>query len=719
MDYFMPIGLTRKPRLNNMIASVEHKQYLIDTRLFIEGLVIKFDELGQDINAKLGISDIKLQDKSDRRTWKYYLNMAGEYHSSDKLMTITSLDTLEEIVFNKSNLDLHPYTKLNYKYNSTTYRELVRRYPYQESLIRGIVNPIDLEVAINAKNWSILSYPNDYLEVNEYTLIKDLESFIEGYQTRYYIPAYRLTDMYYVLAHVLVLMSHLPNVLINLRLKRTKTPEVHSYHLNQYLESNGFLSKYCPYLTLEQRLFLYRNIKYIQKHSGETFIHNWLIYQILGKRYIPVSDINYGQLDYSNNSKTMGYAFLSQTKLDKVNTLNIGNIPLNDLIYKEKDLTGTYTDYQLDKIDETLSYPTTNRLSTKILESYLVSSSNGNLPNYKDYVTEQWGYLALTNKYTGYIRIDEARSGDTLTLSVKDAFIWFIYLSYKVSNIELVKMPLVSSIRVFGHSVVDYENLKLSHMSGYDNDELLSIIETEPKLGSINNPLTFSERIKTNYNNYCYNFIRSQAESELDNRAFLRFAAEYPYSHRVIMDKDYIVFKDWIEENRLPNIRYTFDELYLTCKNIYEQATGDIISTVDDIYIIQQVLIKLFLELSSYTIQFIRNHAVSDPLNMGLRGLRLRKPHYSSIKNNYITFRLDARTLYGHTTTINCKQKFKDVSINNSSINKPITLGIVDIVTGFKRQTNVIFKTNVTAVVNVTSNPSILPNFPSSIPGVF
>lgn len=79
-------------------------------------MVIKSEYAAEKINEYLtytGHADNFLP--HDARTWKYYLNICGEYHSTDAPIKITSLDTLEEIVFNKQNLSVHKATAQAYQ----------------------------------------------------------------------------------------------------------------------------------------------------------------------------------------------------------------------------------------------------------------------------------------------------------------------------------------------------------------------------------------------------------------------------------------------------------------------------------------------------------------------------------------------------------------------------------------------------------------------------
>ena len=128
--------------------------YLDSALQLAESIVIKSDESARAINEALTIKYGKsIVDELYPNTWKYYLNLAGEYHITDPVIEVTSLDTLEQIQFTKQNLEEHTATKKAYQYGSVLYKELVDRYPDLRQLILGVLYPVDLNTAIaNATN---------------------------------------------------------------------------------------------------------------------------------------------------------------------------------------------------------------------------------------------------------------------------------------------------------------------------------------------------------------------------------------------------------------------------------------------------------------------------------------------------------------------------------------------------------------------------------------
>jgi hypothetical protein len=134
----------------------------------MKSLTIKFDRLAVLRNNELQYSyEIDYDDKS---TWAYYKNLVGEYHESNEMMQITSVDTNEVIDFTKENLLLHTRTAALYKPGSSFYEALEVRYPDNIDLIRSIVYPVpSIETAIEADDFTLLQFDNSFLAFNERT----------------------------------------------------------------------------------------------------------------------------------------------------------------------------------------------------------------------------------------------------------------------------------------------------------------------------------------------------------------------------------------------------------------------------------------------------------------------------------------------------------------------------------------------------------------------
>ena len=129
--------------------------------------VIKCEDAAVAINN--GVTQLGVAVSADPTTWRYYLNICGLYHSTNSNITITSLDTLEQIAFTVENLQVHTNTALAYQYGTRYYNDLVSLYPDDQLLILGVLYPADMQKAIHSPDGTILSYPSYLVEEQEYS----------------------------------------------------------------------------------------------------------------------------------------------------------------------------------------------------------------------------------------------------------------------------------------------------------------------------------------------------------------------------------------------------------------------------------------------------------------------------------------------------------------------------------------------------------------------
>lgn len=177
------------------MSSAYYRIFVSQVMTLAKTMVVKSEVAAETINRELQSFGQVLS--SDPRTWKYYMNLAGLYHPTDTVMTVTSMDTLEEIEFTRDNLQVYRATAKAYTFGSRYYRDLVARYPDQETLILGILNPVDLDKAIAAKDGDILYYDTALVESQESNLIPKLQRWIHAFMSRWTVPGYDITDEYY------------------------------------------------------------------------------------------------------------------------------------------------------------------------------------------------------------------------------------------------------------------------------------------------------------------------------------------------------------------------------------------------------------------------------------------------------------------------------------------------------------------------------------------
>ena len=172
--------------------SVDLDQYYADTFSLVRTMVIKIEALADRDNLVLTKAGYPVS--TDKTTWRYYMNLNGDYHPTDEVMWINSIDTGEQIVFNKDSLLLHLATNREYSKGGYWFNRLVERYPGQSTLINGILSPIPYSETIEAKDYKILRYNKKLVLWNEDQLIPKLQRFVDSDVSHSFKNDYITTD---------------------------------------------------------------------------------------------------------------------------------------------------------------------------------------------------------------------------------------------------------------------------------------------------------------------------------------------------------------------------------------------------------------------------------------------------------------------------------------------------------------------------------------------
>lgn len=200
----------------------------------------------------------------------YYLRLAGQYTANDIPMTLQSIDDGSTILLERGLELTHPKTANVYRLPNVEYDKLCRRYPTQIDLIKAIVYPIDnIETAIAADDMTILNADINIFNSNEqesmYNTFKELVMY---FKDRWVIPEYSAEE-YYPLALWAAFWSTAATALFVQRIKNLKTNNVHPFHIWEYLKSKG-LDDFRTVLDTKQQLFLYHNMRFLNRERGKT-----------------------------------------------------------------------------------------------------------------------------------------------------------------------------------------------------------------------------------------------------------------------------------------------------------------------------------------------------------------------------------------------------------------------------------------------------------------
>lgn len=622
--------------------------YLQSVLDFAQTVVIKLDQVAEATNyfviQKTGSTEINT---ADRTTWKYYQNISGAYHSSDDLMYVESLDGNGQVLFSKDALESNPITNVAYSYGSYYYKELVARYPEQETLILGILYPCDIEEAIAALDGTILSYPTALVEEGETEFISSLQQWVYDYLHRWVNKAYVNNNNLYVASYLAQLTLNLIPAIMNIRLKACKTNQAHSFHISQYLRSHGLLDSHIVEMDSVQRLDLYRNIKYYQRHAGFSSTFKKLSELLLGERGIPLYDYrfhhNSGAINYtdprfgSNIWPTL--TFSRGPANSAAQRQGLTRVDLTDaLALIESQAPGNETHHQnnLTVLEETLQLSTSSSLQTKVLESTLDLTNNTYVQAPDTIVFNEWVRLAAAGVYRYVFEFTPPGQTVPIQLTQQQAVALWYYAITKATEpaikpdgyIELEHVPLFGIhdvLRTPTPSRNELLNLvdPLKFTSA-DVDAILSMVTPVPGLLMTRELFEgYCSRVFVNADNmYRYYSFKehpiARAMGQMVVEALhvdkLVTLPELTVSTAPYVGKTYV---DFFKDINFSPSNYSQRDFFDLTTAVYEAATGVNLNLVTDPKNIQEAMVKLLRMLSSYSIAVVYTPSTESaiPLN--------------------------------------------------------------------------------------------------------
>lgn len=602
------------------------KQYRQDVVKLSRSMIIKFNDIALQVNQELIRDNYEID--PDPTTWKYYLNLNGQHHESDSKMYVKSSDTLEVIEFNKANLKLHLATLREFYPGSYQYRNLVNRFPDQESLIRGILYPVDLDKAISAEDGEILYYDPTLVEGNEDDLIHQLQDWVYLFIFRWYNRKYNILEEFNLNAFLGNFYKALPVKIMNLRLGNCNSIKAHSYYIKEFLASHDRLDDFYDYLDLRQKLWLYRNIRYLKRNSGKQETFDTIVENILTYKDIPL--LNYKLVQ---DSEKLLEDNKSDAKLYK-NALNYPIIDiedayeeLNGLIDRENHLARDNVKVAEDTKKETLEAVSSgnfSQLPTKVLDSEILDRSNSSIRDLSNVLLTQWIHLITDNRYRAYTTITHPRSGEFMLLSVKDAFILMIYCynMYRETPKEYISdfyiyealrepLPNFNELR----NIVPYDSVSDDLIVAFQ--ELFNPMRTyisieqffKDSLQMQQNYIKQWEAYSFNENHKTRSYLENLVKRHYVNRKISLFETPTKYLDH---------FRNiGIEIGELMSHEYA--QLATDCYNF---ATGNNLFKQVTISEIQAALLDLTARLSSYPLQFLRDTTLSNFHIIGMPTVR-------------------------------------------------------------------------------------------------
>lgn len=572
-------------------------------------------------------------DENRPETWKYYMNLAGLYHETDTPIMITSLDTRELIPFTKEKLAFHRGTAREYAYGSSYYNELVAQYPNMRSLIRGIVNPVDIDLAINSKDYTILYFDEKLVEPQEYELMAELQEWIYRAADRWNIKDYKHTDDLYPLAVLGKLYSFISPAIHVIRLEKIHTFQAHSFFVWGYLASNGYLDKYKRELNLDQAMWLYRNIAWVQANAGKTETFEALMENMLTKRGLPL-----GAYDIVQNDRQMPIDLnpIGETIRTDLNPVDpkYRNVVSRGLDYVfEKELPDAKDNdsvmlADLAEMRTKSAMSPVSRVPTKVLESDVIDTTNSEPYKLEQVLFNHWIHLTYTGDYISSINVKNPYTTELMTMTVRDALLTWIYVANKSIGITLTEIPRLKARSVIRRPLPRYADLRPladpKHVPDWKIDRLLDSLVS---VGLIISTETFNEIITEVHATMLEHRLMWAVEDELPVRAEMESMIMRAYQ-TVAYDfyPPGTLYSDYFRTKGFDVEELVAEDCQILMVDIWNLALGMDITQKVLLKDVQRAMIAIMSQLDTYDVQYIRSINENSAYALDPQPVRITKP---------------------------------------------------------------------------------------------
>ena len=588
-----------------------YKLYRKDVFRLAKTLVIKSSFCANVNNNNLKAIGVQVNDQYPE-TWKYYLNLSGEYHSTDEVMYILSLDTLQTIAFTKENLAVHKTTRAAYYYGSTEFNQLVSLFPNQLDVINGILNPVDIETAIAAEEGAILFYDSSLVEDNEINLIHNLETWTKNYFQRRAIYDYSIVDDYYGICWFGVFGLALVKQILNLRTANCHTQFAHSYHITEYLASKGGRDIYIPVLTKKQILFLYRNIDWIERNVGKQGTFEVLLQRLLTERGFPLA-----QYLIAHNT--------SNLPTDIVPSVNMVRQPINftksfglsdvttvaNVLAIQRDQAkgnSAVESVAASQIPVQAAYAQYNSYKTKVLESSIIDDTNQNFRTLAETILHHWLYLSANNYYRAVINFNNPVTGVSMSLGALDAFTLFLHCSAKALSIDLEDIPGPYARFVVLDPSPSFTELRSKTDTKWVYDSDITFASADIVNGTVLLSIedfylhcsAIQDRMKIHYHQYL-------VEGDYRRKGEVQKLVESFYGDVSCPLTTETHYSAWLTNKGIVTTGWIDTDYATLANSILNEATGHNLNTVLTLSDIHSAVVDLMASLSSYTVQYISN----------------------------------------------------------------------------------------------------------------
>ena len=473
------------------------KEYLRELDALVRSIIVKSSHQSDMINKNiLRTYGSAYLDVNDYTSWRYYLNLNGEYHYSNTRVEVYVIELGEYRKLTKELLNTYKKTKLELLQYATTYLKLIELYPAEELLIKGILNPIDMEKAYNAVDGELLGHNNAFIGQYESDIITRLNTYSKHIYYRWFNPYYIDVAEFYVATFLSFLYSSYLTKIDAMRLENIHTHRVNKYHMDYFFKSNLDLTT--TYMNHKSKLWLYQNLRTLMVHVGKDETLEQIIDNVLtpnrvgvGKLLLDKAKPTRVDLNNDNNLKpNFDTSLITQLMVDSRNqyyntdgltlteviNMQVENRFIHESVYNELDDLLLEVETRLKDNNEVA-------LNTKLL--HLVGKEDRDILPFPriNMILDSLFYIATQTVTDFDVTYLDVNTNVSYKLTFNQAIKLLAYLLAKFANMD------TNSITIESNSIVKktYTDVKHLMLGDGTNLEYIDILNSyRPSLYAIN-----------------------------------------------------------------------------------------------------------------------------------------------------------------------------------------------------------------------------------------
>lgn len=657
-----------------------HQIYQNKAIVLARTMVVKFHSIAEAINKSL-IDQGYDVDPDNPASWKYYMNMFGEYHQADldRLSALSGGKTqyiqikiagethAVDANFTKELLygeDADLAVANEYRFNTHYYKALIAKYPEFEDLILGVLNPVSPTISIPANEGEIL-YCGGYLktlmsggiyhyvrqdygpisenfliESNEENLITILQEYIYSYLARWWNANYAVTNDLFHANFMGLMMLTIPQILGNIRYGNAKTGQAHSFHIREHLESYGNLGWVSEYLSKGVLLWLYRNMIWLNANRGKAKVFDALIDNVLTPTNIPISGYRLRHdVDSMSDEMLLPDVFLEKEPLN-YQTSSFNRSEILDIINAEVQLaTENHYDQegQAKETRDTSRFSLYDNLNTKVLESTVVDMSNHMAITKEDIGLNLWCYSASHGFYRGSVIFTNPLTNERMQLTPLNAYILAFYcFNMGWANYQFDEIPDMYARLILRHPTntpgeafprrPTLADVKKGVLKRFITDEQIKRV-----LGDFvpdythSSSASFAAEVNRSHTEAMRKYNETARLEDAQARGFGEWIAHqcYWYDIPCPLTKVKTKYSDWLTIHGIDFDGFSRADYITLGLRIVEAATGVDLESSEKLRNRQSATLAILKHFSSYTIQIIQNTVASDSYWLDWKTLRI------------------------------------------------------------------------------------------------